>query len=130
MKRLIFLKVEDHNPKDLKMKAAELEKTKSKVIAASIKSFRDGIKINKSIKIIQELPNLPQVIIEFPENQYHPVHNTLRSIKVVEIIDAILPLTEAQIKAKEKSKTKSETIDKISNDDLKKLKDKMAKYKK
>src|SRR5208337_5054212 len=92
MKRLIFLVVEDYNSDDKKMKPDELEKAKAKVLSASIKSFKDGIKENKDIKIIQEIAGLPQVIVEFPEDQYHPVHDTLRSIEVVELIDHSLPL--------------------------------------
>src|SRR5271170_564595 len=104
MKRLIFLKVADANPDDKKLKAADLEKAKQKVLASAIKSFKDGIKPNKDIKVIQEIAEKPQVVIEFPEAQYHPVHDLLRSIGCVEIIDSVLPLTEAEIKSRDKKK--------------------------
>ena len=124
MRRLIFLKTEDHNPKNLKMKADELEKAKAKVLVASIKAFREGIKENKAIKILQELPDLPQIVVEFSEDQYHPVHDTLRSIDVVEIIDANLPLDPAKNKEKKKLEEASE------DDYATALKKKMAKFKK
>jgi hypothetical protein len=121
MKRLIFLTVEDYNPFDKKLKPDELEKAKAKVLAASIKAFKEGIKENKSIKLVQELPGLPQVIVEFLEDQYHPVHDTLRAIEVVEIIDANLPLDPAKKKKQESA---------IEDDYSAKLKEKMAKFKK
>lgn len=121
MKRLIFLKTEDYNPSNKKMKADELEKAKVKVLATSIKYFRDGIKENKSIKILQEIKDLPQIIVEFPEDQYHPVHDTLRSLDVVEIIDAVLPLDPIKKKKLEEA---------VEDDYATKLKEKMAKFKK
>jgi len=121
MKRLIFLTVEDYNPDDKKMKPDELEKAKAKVLAASIKSFKNGIKENKDIKIIQEIAGLPQVIVEFPEDQYEPAHETLRSLDVVEIIDAVLPLDPAKKKKLEEA---------AEDDYAAKLKKKMAKFKK
>ncbi len=127
MKRLIFLKVADANPDDKKMKAAELVKLEDKALASAIKSFKDGIKPNKDIKVIQEIPEKPQVVIEFPEAQYHPVHDLLRSIGCVEIIDAILPLTEAEIKARDKKK-KEVDFEIVPDAEVKKLKAKMAKY--
>lgn len=129
MKRLIFLKLADSNPDNKKLKVSELAKLDQKVLVSAYKSFRDGISINKSIKILEEVTNLPQVVIEFPESEYHPVHDLLRSIEVVEIIDPNLPLTEAQLKAKDKLKTKLEKSQ-TDADDIKKLKDKMAKYRK
>jgi hypothetical protein len=121
MKRLIFLKEGDYNPEDKKMKADELEKAKAKVLAVSIKDFRDGIKENKFIKISQELPGLHQVIVEFPDDQYDSVHDTLRSIDVVEIIDANLPLDPIQKKKLEEA---------TEEDYATTLKKKMAKFKK
>ena len=127
MKRLIFLKLAGANPDNKKLKAAELDKLEQKALASAYKSFRDGINSNKNIKVIEEIANLPQVVIEFPEDEYYPVHDLLRSIEVVEIIDANLPLTEAQLKAKDKAKTKLEKAQSDA-DDIKKLKAKMAKY--
>lgn len=129
MKRLIFLKLADANPDNKKLKAAELAKLEEKVLVSAYKSFRNGIKENKDVKIIEEISNLPQIVIEFSETQYHSVHDLLRSIEVVEIIDPNLPLTEAQLKAKDKAKTKLEASQSDA-DDIKKLKDKMAKYRK
>ena len=128
MKRLIFLKVEDSNPDNKKLKAADSDKAEQKVLAASIKLFKDGIKTNKSIKFVEEIPNTHQVIVEFPEEDYMKVHDTLRSIDVVSIIDPNLPVDET--KAKEKIK-KEAAVEELSNAEyLKKLKAKMDKYKK
>jgi len=127
MKRLVFLKLADTNPDNKKLKVAELAKLEEKVLMSAYKSFRDGISCNKSVKILEEIGNLPQVVIEFPESEYHPVHDLLRSMDVVEIIDPNLPLTEAELKKKDKAKTKLEKSQ-IDAGDIKKVKDKMAKY--
>lgn len=128
MKRLIFLKVADANPDNKKLKAAELAKLEQKELASVFKAFRSGIKPIKEIKILEEIVDKPQVIIDFPEDKYHPVHDLLRSIECVEIIDANLPLTEAELKAREKKK-KEVDFEIIPDDEVKILKAKMAKYK-
>ena len=121
MKRLIFLKLEDANPENKKFKAADLEKLEAKALGNTLKDFRNGIKENKAIKVLQEIPGLPQVIVEFPEDQYEPVHDTLRSLDVVEIIDAVLPLDPVK-------KKKLEEV--VEDDYATKLKKKMEKFKK
>jgi hypothetical protein len=97
MKRLIFLKPEDSNPDNKKLKAADLLKSEEKVLAAALKEFSNGIKEHKFISIVTELPNKPQVVIEFPEDKYHEAHDILRKLDIVELIDAILPKEDSVI---------------------------------
>jgi len=121
IKRLIFLKVDDFNPEDKKIKKSDLDKLEEQFIQLSIKEFKNSIKENKSIKIIKEIPDLPQLIIEFPEDEYKKIHNILRSIPVVHIIDAILP-----------TNTSKKEVDKepIKDNYAEKLKEKMSRFNK
>jgi hypothetical protein len=126
MKRLIYLKIEDYNPENLKLKAPELENAKQKVIKQSIKEFKSHIKY---FKIIEEFKDKPQVIIEFNDKDYDVVHDLLRSLDVVDIIDPHLPLTNNQLKVKAKEDAKAQA-GQTEEQHLRSLKIKMEKYKK
>jgi hypothetical protein len=77
MKRLIFLQLHYSTTPAVRSKAFQ--------------QFRDDIKKLPDIKIIKEYDPKPQVLIEFPDNQYQEVYDALRQLEVVEVIDSILP---------------------------------------
>jgi hypothetical protein len=81
MKRDIFLKTEYRGgPKSR---------------AAAFKQFRDGIKELSFITILKEIEPHSEVIIEFPDDKYKEVYEFLRTLDIVELIDSILPPSEA-----------------------------------
>lgn len=109
MKRLIFLKLPDPDPTNL-LQGEALHKAELKSFNSTIKNFREAVKEISSIKIIQEISLLPQIIIEFPDNQKEEAYQFLLYNELVELIDCQLPLSDKELKAKEKAQLKAEEI--------------------
>jgi hypothetical protein len=65
--------------------------TGPKVRETAFKQFRQDIKQWNDIKIIKELEPRPEVIIEFPDDKYQEVYDNIRQLKIVEVIDFIIP---------------------------------------
>lgn len=81
MKRDIFLQLNyEHGPK---------------ARAAAFKKFREEMKAFPFIKIVKELEPKPEVIIEFPDDKYQEMYDGLRKLDIVELIDSVLPPSEA-----------------------------------
>ena len=65
--------------------------TGPKAREAAFKQFRNDIKQWNYITIIKELEPKPEVIIEFADDLYQTVYDNLRQLKIVEVIDFIIP---------------------------------------
>lgn len=74
MKLLIFLKVEYRGKAE-----------------PALKQFRADVKSLPDIKIVEELPPHPQVIIKIPDEKQWEVYDELRKLDIVETIDSIIP---------------------------------------
>lgn len=90
MKKLIFLKHNDPNPNDLKMKKYDLSKLEEESILAAIKEFKKQIR-DMTIQVKKENPTDCSVLIEFLDSQEEEVYEAFRKMAVVELIDSIIP---------------------------------------
>lgn len=83
MKRLIILKVEyPGGPKNRD---------------EAYKQFTNAVGLwglKPPFKILKRLEPKPEVIVEFPDDQYQDVYDKLRELDIVETIDSILPPSE------------------------------------
>jgi hypothetical protein len=93
MKRLIFLKL-DISQLDEKLSLAKYLEAKKALIEPAIKQFKSEIKQIPQIKVLKDLLPEPQVIIEFPNNDYQTVYEALIKLPIVETVDVSLPKGE------------------------------------
>jgi hypothetical protein len=89
MKRLIFLRPIDPNPKDTKIKKSELSALEATARLNAIKDFKKQTQ-SLPIKVLKENPNDPSVIIEFANNKEDEMYEALRVLPVVDVIDTII----------------------------------------
>jgi len=129
MKRLIFLKLAIVNPENIKMKQAEIDKLEAKEYANSFKQFKADLKTYSNILIIKEIDEdlrRPQVVIDFPDEQYQEIYDIIRQFDIVDIIDPILPLDKKIIEKELKVQKAKDTQSNV--DEVKDRQKKMAKF--
>src|SRR5258708_13831766 len=114
MKRLIFLKI------DLMQISDDLSKTKfdikeQQLKEQAVKGFKNQIKSLKQIKIIKDYLPEPQVLIEFDDEQYQTIYETLCQMDVVEIIDSNISMKNSESDKEDKSNTERQDILELKN---------------
>jgi|SRR3984957_14560746 len=131
MKLLLFLHLPDPNVSNQKIKAMELRKIEQKLLSELFATFKQQIKSNSNIKIIEEIPDEfdPQVIIECADDYKEEAYQYFRDIDTVKTVDSYLPNKNS--KADIKTDKQNDKTDKDSNpptgkkiltlDDLKKM---------
>src|ERR1700722_14063608 len=124
MKLLLFLHLPDPNVSNQKIKAMELRKIEQKLLSELFATFKQQIKSNSNIKIIEEIPDEfdPQVIIECADDYKEEAYQYFRDIDTVKTVDSYLPNKNSKADIKTDKHSNPPTGKKILTlDDLKKM---------